>query len=73
MIAESFIFEEDDRFERPFVVCELVMGKITKVWFTIFNLDTLKLVSFSQIKLNKDELDQIESIRDVKLTPSSPT
>ena len=73
MIAESLIFQEDDRSERPFIICEMMCGKISKAWFTIFNMEseTPELVKFSLINLSKDEFDQIESIRDVKLTPSS--
>jgi len=52
-IVESLVFKEDDRVERPFIVVQKYLDKISNVWFTMIDLKENKVIKSMLINLKE--------------------
>ena len=69
MIGESLIFKEDDRHERPFIVCQIIGTKIKCVWFIIYDIYVHKIIGVEQVHITKFSLEYVTE-RDIFLCAS---
>jgi len=70
-VSQTVMFTEDDRKERPLIIIQLCKQRIHKIWFTMFDLVSNKLIKSSSINITTLEVNHIHQMDDIQLSASS--